>query len=142
MHNNYNEKAAEDIFPPKNPVQAILERMYPHLNFIQVEQPQTVSMSVQHDPSNFDTCQKAEDYDVVNKPKHYNHNRLGIECIQAMEASMTPEEFLGYLKGAAFKYLWRYRYKNNPIQDLDKAEWYIKLLKEKYGAFKETQTRH
>jgi hypothetical protein len=26
------------------------------------------------------------------------------------------------------KYLWRYRYKGTPVEDLQKAEWYLKRL--------------
>ena len=36
--------------------------------------------------------------DLINNPEHYNAG--SIECIEAIEASMTPEEFKGsYLKG-------------------------------------------
>jgi|TARA_R110002072_G_C7757858_1_gene518069 hypothetical protein len=41
---------------------------------------------------------------------------------------MTVEEFHGYLKGACMKYMSRYKYKGNAIQDLEKAEWYLKRL--------------
>jgi hypothetical protein len=35
------------------------------------------------------------------------------------------------LKGAALKYLWRYKYKKAPVDDLRKAKWYLeKLLQE------------
>jgi hypothetical protein len=68
--------------------------------------------------------------DNVNSPKHYNHNHKGIEAIVAIEASMSSEEFLGYLKGNVLKYIWRYRYKNG-IEDLNKATWYLNLLKER-----------
>ncbi len=66
--------------------------------------------------------------DPVNNPLHYN--RKGVECINAIEASMSNEEFKGYLKGNAIKYLWRYKYKNNPIEDLSKSMWYTNKLKE------------
>ena len=67
--------------------------------------------------------------DPVNCPSHYNkHN---IECVQAIEASMSDEEFQGYLKGNVIKYLWRYKYKGNPVQDLGKAQYYLKKLLEK-----------
>ena len=65
--------------------------------------------------------------DDVNNPLHYRQNSL--ECIEAIQASMTPLEFKGYLKGNALKYLWRYAYKGNPVQDLDKAEWYLARLR-------------
>lgn len=63
---------------------------------------------------------------VVNSPKHYNTG--GIECIEAIKASMSPEEYKGYLKGNAFKYLWRYTYKGKPLEDLKKAQWCLNKL--------------
>tara|TARA_R110002012_G_scaffold321724_1_gene550950 strand:+ start:392 stop:619 length:228 start_codon:yes stop_codon:yes gene_type:complete len=65
--------------------------------------------------------------DLVNHPKHYNQG--GIECIDAIRAMLSPEEFIGYLRGNSLKYRWRFRYKNG-VQDLDKAEWYENRLKE------------
>ena len=64
--------------------------------------------------------------DVVNSPSHYNTK--GVECIEAIEASMTGSEFQGYLKGNVMKYMWRYTYKGKPVEDLKKAEWYLKKL--------------
>ena len=63
--------------------------------------------------------------DMVNKPPHYNQG--GIECIDAIEASMEKEAFAGYCKGNVIKYLWRYEYKNK-IEDLKKAQWYLAKL--------------
>jgi len=63
--------------------------------------------------------------DVVNRPEHYRQG--GLECIEAIEASMSREEFQGYLKGNIEKYVWRYRYKNG-VQDLHKAKWYLDRL--------------
>lgn len=64
--------------------------------------------------------------DPVNHPNHYTDG--GIECIDAIRASMTTDEFRGMLKGNAMKYLWRYRLKGNPVQDLEKAAWYLNRL--------------
>tara|TARA_R100000742_G_C4279650_1_gene104989 strand:- start:750 stop:1022 length:273 start_codon:yes stop_codon:yes gene_type:complete len=66
--------------------------------------------------------------DMVNNPTHYNHNKHGVECIEAIQASMSDEEFRGYLKGNTIKYLWRYGYKGKPEQDLLKAQWYLNKL--------------
>jgi|MDTB01.1.fsa_nt_gb hypothetical protein len=66
--------------------------------------------------------------DLINKPPHYNAG--SVECIVAIQASMSPEEFKGYLKGNAMKYLWRYNLKGNAIQDLEKCIWYTNRLKE------------
>ena len=65
--------------------------------------------------------------DAVNNPPHYNKG--GIECIDAIEAMLTQEEFIGYLRGNSLKYRWRFKYKNG-IQDLEKAEWYENKLME------------
>ena len=64
--------------------------------------------------------------DPVNHPSHYTQG--DIECIDAIEASMTFEAFCGYLKGNAQKYLWRYENKGTLTQDLEKAQWYISKL--------------
>jgi len=64
--------------------------------------------------------------DPVKNPPHYNHG--AIEAIDAIEASMDPLEFQGYLKGAVMKYLWRFRYKDAAVQDLKKGKWYLERL--------------
>ena len=63
--------------------------------------------------------------DMVNSPSHYNE--FGIECIDAIQAA-TGTEFKSYLQGNIMKYLWRYKYKGKPLQDLQKAEWYLSRL--------------
>jgi hypothetical protein len=70
--------------------------------------------------------------DEVNHPSHYTDG--GIECIEAIEASLTPEEFRGYCKGNVMKYGWRER-KKGGTKSLKKAQWYLdRLIK-----FDETQ---
>ena len=70
-----------------------------------------------------------EEEDAVNSPDHYNTGN--IECIEAIEESMSSEAFAGYLKGNCMKYLWRYDYKGKPVEDLQKAQWYLaRLLQE------------
>jgi len=66
--------------------------------------------------------------DPVNKPSHYNH--AGIECIEAIRAALTPEEFRGYIKGNNMKYTWREQYKNGD-EDMKKATWYMNYYQEK-----------
>lgn len=63
------------------------------------------------------------DSDPINHPAHYAGSN-GIECIDAMRATLTPEEFRGYCKGAAFKYIWRERQKGGN-ESLAKAVWYL-----------------
>ena len=69
-------------------------------------------------------------HDPVNNPEHYTQG--DIECIDAIEASMTPEEFRGFLKATTIKYLWRYSLKNG-LEDLRKARWYLDRLIKKVG---------
>lgn len=64
--------------------------------------------------------------DMINSPPHYKNGK--IECIDAMEAMLSPEEFVGYLRGNAFKYLWRYQHKGKAHEDLQKAQWYLARL--------------
>ena len=70
--------------------------------------------------------------DVVNKPLHYNSG--GVECIEAIEASMELEAFQGYLKGNILKYIWRMSYKGKALEDCKKAQWYLNKLISTLGA--------
>jgi len=63
--------------------------------------------------------------DPVNNPGHYTCG--DIECIDAIKAAMTSDEYFGYLRGNCIKYIWRYRYKNG-LEDLRKAKWYLRRL--------------
>jgi len=67
-----------------------------------------------------------KDPDPVTKPDHYNKG--SIEAIEAIKASMPENEFRGYLKGNALKYLWRDDYKGKPVGDLRKCKWYVDRL--------------
>ena len=63
--------------------------------------------------------------DPVNHPQHYTGG--SIECIEAIEAALTPEEFRGYLKGNILKYIWRERNKGE-TESVEKAIWYAVRL--------------
>lgn len=63
--------------------------------------------------------------DPINNPGHYNSG--DIECIEAIKAAMSTDEYFGYLRGNCIKYIWRYREKNG-LEDLQKAEWYLRRL--------------
>ena len=87
-------------------------------------------------PSDWDALRKkygcwaeaalVEESDSVNNPPHYNYGK--VECIEAIEESMTSESFRGYLKGNCMKYLWRYERKGKELEDLRKAQWYLDKL--------------
>lgn len=63
--------------------------------------------------------------DRVNHPPHYCKG--GIECIDAIRASMSPEAFAGYCKGNIMKYIYRYEEKGG-AEDLLKARVYLQWL--------------
>ena len=63
--------------------------------------------------------------DQVNQPDHYRQGE--IECIDAIRAALTPEEFRGFCKGNVLKYVWRERHKGGG-ESLAKAEWYLRCL--------------
>lgn len=60
--------------------------------------------------------------DLVNQPPHYRQG--DVECIDAIESALTPEEFRGYCKGNALKYIWREKHKGQD-ESLKKAIWYL-----------------
>lgn len=60
--------------------------------------------------------------DNVNHPSHYTSG--GIECIDAIRASMTPKGFIDYCKGNVIKYVFRWEHKGG-VEDLRKAQVYL-----------------
>lgn len=62
--------------------------------------------------------------DDVNHPKHYTSHPSGVECIQVVE-------HMGFNLGNAIKYIWRADLKNDAIEDLRKAAWYVQREIEK-----------
>ena len=78
------------------------------------------------DESLEDIIARQDEEDMVGSPKHYNTGN--IECIDAIEESMSSVAFKGYLKGNCMKYLWRYDYKGKQVEDLQKAGWYLNKL--------------
>jgi hypothetical protein len=61
----------------------------------------------------------------VHNPSHYNNG--GIEAIEGIEASMSPEAYRGFCKGNVLKYVWRYE-KKGGLEDLQKAKWYLNQI--------------
>ena len=56
--------------------------------------------------------------DPVNHPAHYRSHPSGIECIQITE-------HMGFNLGNAVKYVWRADLKDDALEDLRKARWYV-----------------
>lgn len=63
--------------------------------------------------------------DPVNHPNHYVS--LGAHCLQCCK----PIEYIDIVRrfnfnlGNAIKYIWRSNFKENTMQDLQKAIWYL-----------------
>lgn len=68
------------------------------------------------------TSTKVQD-DLVSNPAHYQ----GRKCLDGLKDFLEPKEYIGGLKFNVYKYLFRYKAKNG-IQDLKKAEYYLKEL--------------
>ena len=56
--------------------------------------------------------------DNIEHPKHYTSHPSGIECI-------AVTRHMGFNLGNAIKYIWRADLKNDAIEDLKKAVWYL-----------------
>lgn len=80
-------------------------------------------------PSSPNLADINEDYllppDPVNHPTHYTAG--SIECIDAIRAALTPEEFRGYCKGNIVKYIWREKHKGGD-ESVKKAIWYAEKM--------------
>lgn len=66
-----------------------------------------------------------EKFDIIKNPEHYCSGK--VECIEAIEAAETPEEYRGFLKGQIFKYVFR-EGKKGGTESLKKASWYLDRL--------------
>ena len=64
--------------------------------------------------------------DNVNHPGHYGGDTV-YEVIKVLEVWLTPEEFVGFLKGNIIKYTARAR-KKASLEDHKKALWYAQRL--------------
>ena len=66
--------------------------------------------------------------DMVNHPAHYTTG--GIECIDALTSMVSqfkdPND--AALSWQVVKYVWRHPFKSDPLQDLEKAKWYLDRL--------------
>ena len=60
-------------------------------------------------------------------PEGYARYGGGVECIEAIRSALTPEEFPGFCKGNAIKYIWRESPKGG-IRDICKAADYPSMV--------------
>ena len=62
----------------------------------------------------------------IDKPSHYTKGKIEVW-------DFILDQNLGYLAGNIIKYICRFRYKGNPLQDLMKARAYLDKLIKRYG---------
>ena len=69
--------------------------------------------------------------DPVNHPVHYTNHPSGVEAI-------TVTEHMGFCLGNVMKYIWRADLKDDAIEDLEKAAWYLQreIVKRKSNGVK------
>lgn len=76
-----------------------------------------------------------EQWDKVSKPRHYasqNDEYPDLECIDAIKAACSVDEFRGHCKANVMKYTWRCDHKGATLNDLRKARQYLEWLIESY----------
>jgi len=56
--------------------------------------------------------------DLVNNPSHYTSHPSGVEAIEITR-------WMNYNLGNVVKYVWRADLKENNVQDLEKAQFYL-----------------
>jgi hypothetical protein len=106
----------------------------PHLLPIEVATPATDIGPQSASPSSparveaqaREAAKQLDEVDPVNHPPHYTQG--SIECIDAIRAALTDDEFRGYCKGNAIKYIWRERHKGG-AESVAKAKWYLERMK-------------
>ena len=62
--------------------------------------------------------------DPVNHPPHYTNHPAKCDCGKQIECIQITEH-MGFNLGNATKYIWRCDLKNDAVEDLKKAVWYI-----------------
>lgn len=55
----------------------------------------------------------------IDHPTHYTDRNIGYECI-------AITQYQSFCTGNVIKYLWRYKGKGHPLEDLKKARWYAR----------------
>ena len=107
--NDLSDESTEDCYHFLIAEGLIGKPEQPEINFVKVERNDEV------EPTN----------DTVQHPSQYTQG--GIECIDAIKASMTADGFCDYCKGNIIKYIWRWRDKGG-VEDLRKASVYLDWL--------------
>jgi hypothetical protein len=99
-----------------------------HADFIERSNASIVNPQITDAVTQFKPSNKADDLQIGGD--HYKN--MGVQPWKAMESWMTPEQFAGFLRGNAIKYLARCDAKGG-LDDIKKARHYIDKLVEVRG---------
>lgn len=65
--------------------------------------------------------------ETINHPSHYGGDTV-YETIKVLENRMTPQEFIGFLKGNVYKYNDRAKEKGIELENYKKGQFYQNYL--------------
>ena len=101
------------------PRRSIKERLYKYADFLQR----------QNESNQINTTDRGVK-DEVHNPDHYKLSGLNIEVVDVIKAVLTEDEFKGWCRGNALKYLMRAgkKDKSKEKQDFEKAGVFISWL--------------
>ena len=68
-----------------------------------------------------------KDKKVIDHPQRYGGDTT-YECIKVLQNWLPEEQYKGFLRGTIIKYLCRVGKKDDEVQELKKAEFYLKKL--------------
>ena len=71
--------------------------------------------------------------DNVNSPSHYTSGKTEVIDIIEDAVKDAPSNIYGMLQGQVLKYMLRVWLKDNPLEDLKKAQWYLERLIKHYS---------
>lgn len=88
---------------------------------IYISKPDTMTIKTWDDEDSFVELEREEymkQSDNINSPKHYTHGKY--EVIDVIE-----DWDLNFRLANAIKYIARHKHKGKPLEDLEKALWYL-----------------
>lgn len=70
------------------------------------------------------------DTDLIDNPKHYDLFADGTKSFDVIRNTLTPSEYIGFLKGSILKYRLRAGKKGDASVCIAKSYWYAEKLAE------------
>lgn len=104
--------------------QKLLQSMEEDVKELIKMQNHSENADTEHETIVFDSSKTTN---MVDHPSHYKGSKF--ECIDVLLDTFGKEELKSFCKLNAFKYLYRAN-KKNGVEDMKKAEWYIKKYNE------------